>query len=73
MLRRVIRNCSGASGCVMSMANGLVPGTTPAKEIGGASGIIVDNNSTAGAASSIYFTTEQNPLNAVKLTQQGLN
>jgi hypothetical protein len=57
----------------MSMANGLVPWTTPAKEIGGASGIIVDNNSTAGAASSIYFTTEQNPLNAVKLTQQGLN
>lgn len=51
----------------------LVPGTTPATEIGGASGIIVDNNSTAGAASSIYFTTEQNPLNAVKLTQQGLN
>jgi len=69
----VTRNCVGANGCVMSMANGAVPATTPATEIGGASGIIVDNNSTVGAASSIYFTTEQNPLNAVKLTQQGLN
>jgi len=55
------------------MANRVVPATTPATEIGGASGTIVDNYSTAGAASSIYFSTEQNPLNAVKLTQQGLN
>ena len=69
----VTRNCVGGNGCVMSMANGVVPGTAPATEVGGASGIIVDNNSTAGAASSIHFTTEQNPLNAVKLTQQGLN
>ena len=69
----VTRNCSGANGCVMSMANGVVPATTPATGVGGASGIIVDNNSTAGAASSIYFSTEANPLNAVKLTQQGLN
>lgn len=69
----VTRNCVGNSGCVMSMANGVVPATTPATEVGGASGIIVDNNSTAGGASSIYFSTEQVPLNAVKLTQQGLN
>ena len=69
----VTRNCSGTNGCVMSMANGVVPATTPATEMGGASGIIVDNNSTAGAASSIYFSTEANTLNAVKLTQQGLN
>jgi hypothetical protein len=69
----VTRNCVGANGCVMSMANGVVPATTPATEMGGASGIIVDNNSTAGAASSIYFSTEANILNAVKLTQQGLN
>lgn len=54
------------------MANGVVPASTPALEVGGATGIIVDNNSTAGAASRIYFSTEQAPLSAVKLTQPGL-
>ena len=68
----VTRNCVGANGCVMSLVNGL-PGPPPAQENGGVSGIIVDNNSTAGQASSIHFTTEAAPNNAVKLTQQGLN
>ena len=42
-------------------------------EGGGTSGIIIDNNSRSGQASSIYFSTETAPLNAVKLTQQNLN
>ena len=45
------------NGCIMSLANG-VPGPTSPQEFGGASGIIVDNNSLAGQASSIYFGTE---------------
>jgi hypothetical protein len=71
----VSRTCStvpARNGCVMSLANG-VPGPTSPQEFLGASGIIVDNNSLAGQASSIYFGTEGAPLNAVKLTQQGLN
>jgi hypothetical protein len=69
----VSQNCSpGANGCVMSLVNG-VPGPNSPRENGGASGIIVDNNSSSGQASSIYFSTEGAPLNAVKLTQQNLN
>jgi hypothetical protein len=69
------RNCGGAAGnngCVMSLANG-VAGPSSAKQVGGTSGIIVDNNSTAGQASSIHFCTQNAPNNAVKLTQTGLN
>lgn len=62
---------TSANGCVMSLVNG-APGLTSA-QVGGTSGIIIDNNSTMGQASSIYFSTEGVPLNAVKLTQAGLN
>jgi hypothetical protein len=69
----VTRNCiSGANGCVMSLANGVAGPNSPG-EGGGASGIIIDNNSLSGQASSIYFSTETVPLNAAKLTQQNLN
>jgi hypothetical protein len=69
----VTRSClSGRNGCVMSLVNG-APGPNSPQVSGGASGIIVDNNSNAGQASSIYFSTESAPYNAVKLTQQNLN
>jgi hypothetical protein len=57
---------------VLSLANGTNGPNSPA-EGGGRSGIIIDNNSLSGQASSIYFSTETGPLNAVKLTQQNLN
>jgi len=69
----VTRNCPGFSnnGCVMALANGTT--LTSAQEIGGASGILIDNDYvTKTGGSSIYFSSEGNPLNAVKLTQQGL-
>ncbi len=81
-------NCGGA-GCVMSIN---VTGTPPAlsiahsiAEIGGPSGIIVDNNANSAQASSLYFSnqgnsTAANQCNAitgvgcaVKVTQSGLN
>lgn len=62
----------GTNGCILSLANGVAGPNSP-KEFGGASGIIVDNNSTSGQAHSIYFSTEGSPLNAVKLTQDLLN
>ena len=69
----VSRNCNdGVNGCVLSLANGAAGPNSP-QEFGGASGIIVDNNSTQQQASSIYFSTEGAPLNAVKLTQRNLN
>ena len=69
----VSRNCNdGTNGCVLSLANGANGPNSP-QEFGGASGIIVDNNSTSGQAHSIYFSTEGSPLNAVKLTQDLLN
>jgi hypothetical protein len=69
----VTQSCiDGVNGCILSLANG-VPGPNSPVEGGGASGIIVDNNSTQGQASSIYFSTESGALNAVKLTQQNLN
>ncbi|MGC2194523.1 MAG: hypothetical protein WA628_07600 [Terriglobales bacterium] len=69
----VTRNCSGFgnNGCVMALANGST--LTSAQANGGTSGIIIDNNYvTKDGGSSIYFSTEAAPLNAVKLTQQGL-
>jgi len=68
----VTRNCVGTNGCIMSRVNGAA-GPTPVQENGGTSGIIIDNNSTQGGASSIYFSSQQNPRNAVKLTQLNLN
>jgi hypothetical protein len=41
-------------------------------EPGGTSVVVTDNFSTAGQASSIYFTDIANPRRAVKLTQNGL-
>ena len=61
----------GTPGCVMSRNNFDV--VTTANEAGGTSAIIIDNNSTAGQASNIYFTDQANPGSAVKLTQNGLN
>ena len=47
---------------------------TTAQEIGGASGILIDNDYVAKTGGSrIYFSSDGVPLNAVKLTQQGLN
>jgi hypothetical protein len=69
----VTRNCPafGGNGCVMALANGTT--LTSAQEIGGASGILIDNDYvTKTGGSSIYFSSEGVPLNAVKLTQQGL-
>ncbi len=67
------RNCPGfgANGCIMSLANGSPQASV--QESGGTSGIVIDNTYvTSTGGSSIYFSTEANPLNAVKLTQQGL-
>jgi hypothetical protein len=62
---------AGGGGCIMSRQN---PGTapTPVAEAGGTSAIMVDNQSTAPQASSIYFGTLAAPGTAVKLTQSGL-
>lgn len=65
-------DCSGANtnGCVIARTG--TGATTIVSEPGGTSGIVIDNASTAGQASSIYFTTQRNPFAAVKLTQNGL-
>jgi hypothetical protein len=63
-------NCVGAAGCIMSRTNSDVVLTV--SETNGTSAIIVDNISTVGHASSIYFSTEGPPRRAVKLTQNGL-
>jgi hypothetical protein len=59
---------TGTPGCVISRSNFDV--LTTVDEAGGTSAIIIDNNSTAGQASNIYFTDQAN--GAVKLTQNGL-
>jgi hypothetical protein len=63
---------TGSIGCVQSRQS---VGTPPAPfAVGnGISGIVVDNSSTAGQASSLYFTNEANAARAFKLTQAGLN
>lgn len=67
------RDCfpPATAGCVVSRQT---PGASPlpVRQGGGTSSIIVDNQSTAGQASSIYFTNLAAPGNAVKLTQSGL-
>jgi hypothetical protein len=81
-------NCGGG-GCVMSINVTGTPGSLSIAnsfaEVGGPSGIVVDNSSTSGQASSLYFSnqgnsTAGNPCNAItgvgcaiKLTQAGLN
>ena len=70
------QDCTGsgsAFGCVEAIAvNNGVTTTTMATINGGPTGIVVDNYSTAGQASSIYFTADK--INtAYKLTQNGLH
>ena len=68
----VTRNCpTNAAGCVMALTNETT--LTAAPVTGGTSGIIIDNDFvTQPGGSSIYFSSEAAPNNAVKLTQQGL-
>jgi len=70
----VTRSCPGIAapgGCVMALTN--ESALASARALGGSSGIVIDNDYvTMTGGSSIYFSTEANPLNAVKLTQQGL-
>jgi hypothetical protein len=63
---------TGSIGCVQSRQS---VGTPPAPFAiaNGISGIVVDNDSTAGQASSLYFSNEANAARAFKLTQAGLN
>jgi len=67
-------DCFGANttGCIMVRQD---PGAAPlpVTEAGGTSGIVIDNESTAGQASSIYFTNEPTAASAIKVTQSGLN
>ena len=66
------------NGCIKSfdITNGFPIGVlvSPVDEVGGTSGIIVDNVSTVSQGSSIYFSTQATPTgaSAVKLTQSGL-
>jgi hypothetical protein len=76
-------------GCVMSVNITNIPGALTIgpsiPEIMGASGIIVDNNSTSAQASSLYFSNQGNSTTAlkcgtttgvgcaIKVTQSGLN
>jgi hypothetical protein len=66
------RDCTGvgaANGCVAVRSSNTVIAT--ATVAGGPSGIVLDNYSTAGQASSIYFTAV-NVNTAYKMTQSGL-
>ncbi len=62
---------SGTSGCVVEITTASATPTMVAME-GGPSGIVVDNYSTDGQASSIYLTG-QGVNNAYKFTQNGLH
>jgi hypothetical protein len=66
-------NCFGGGtlGCVTVQQSVGVP-PTPVAAAGGTSAIVIDNESTAGQAASIYFTPLSAPSRAVKLTQSGL-
>jgi hypothetical protein len=59
------------SGCVMSRTVGGILTQGP-EEPGGTSGIVMDNQSLLGQASSIYFTPLNPPNRATKVTQNGL-
>jgi hypothetical protein len=63
----------GTSGCVVARTNDDSDPLVTADILGGPSGIVVDNFSTAPQASSIYFGGVLSPNNtAFKLTQDGL-
>ena len=66
-------NCFGPGtlGCITVRQSVGVP-PSPVSEPGGTSAIVMDNQSIAGQASSIYFTDLNAPGRAVKLTQSGL-
>ncbi len=70
----VTRNCPASAnnqGCVMALTNEST--LTSFQVTVGTSGIIIDNNYvTKDGGSSIYFSSEQAPNTAYKLTQQGL-
>ena len=64
----------GTSGCVVARTNDDFDIPVTADVLGGPSGIVVDNYSTAPQASSIYFSGVLSSNNtAYKLTQNGLN
>jgi len=66
------QDCTGTgvpNGCVAETTGNMAPVTATVD--GGPSGIVVDNYSTAGQASSIYFTAEKTSA-FYKLTQNGL-
>ena len=63
-------NCVGASGCVVESTTDIAPLVTAAVA-GGPSGIVVDNYSTLGQASSIYLSAV-GASTAYKFTQNGL-
>jgi len=63
-------NCVGASGCVVERTTDIALRVTAAVT-GGPSGIVVDNYSMAGQASSIYLCAE-GASTAYKFTQNGL-
>ena len=65
--------CTGAGtlGCVVERPDSGSTLTTATID-GGPSGIVVDNSSTAGQASSIYMTAEKGADTAYKFTQNGL-
>ena len=66
----------GTAGCVQNfnITSGFPPAGIGAAESVGTSAIIIDNVSSAGQASSIYFgTLPGGANNAIKLTQSGLN
>jgi hypothetical protein len=67
------QDCTGAgtSGCVVAATTEGTPVIT-ANVAGGPSGIVVDNYSLAGQASSIYLSSETGS-NGYKFTQAGLN
>lgn len=66
------QNCIGASGCVIARTDIDTDPLVSAAIAGGPSGIVVDNYSTAGQASSIYLSAETGST-AYKFTQSGLN
>ena len=61
---------TGTPGCVLARTSDT--SLTTANVTGGPSGIVVDNFSTAGQASSIYLSSEGTPNTAYKFTQNGL-
>ena len=64
---------TGTSGCVAARTSNDLDPLVTADIAGGPSGIVVDNYSTAGQASSIYFTGRVSSSNtAYKFTQDGL-